>query len=131
MTLYAELTRDRIYRDSKNWYAQEDGGRGFSGNLIEFCRKHAGTRILDFGCATGEYCVELKKMGFHCVGADINEGYIEIAEGKGIEAYAIKGLLPFDDNSFDTVIMFELLEHVKNPDEILKKPKGLQEKTFF
>ena len=31
--------------------------------------------------------------------------------------------LQFDDNSFDTVIMFEVLEHLRNPDKALSEVK--------
>ncbi|MBM3252501.1 MAG: class I SAM-dependent methyltransferase, partial [Candidatus Omnitrophica bacterium] len=47
------------------------------------------------------------------------------------EAIAIKDKLPFDSNSFDTVIIFELLEHVGNPDEILKEAKRVARKNIL
>ena len=130
MTRFAKLTRERIYRDSKTWYGRMDQGI-FSVRLINFCRQHAGKRILDFGCATGGYCLELKRLGFECVGVDINEEYIKIAQQKGVEAHLIKDRLPFSDNSFDTVIMFELLEHVEDPDGILKEAKRVAKKNIL
>ena len=103
----------------------------FSVRLIHFCQQHAGKRILDFGCATGGYCLELRKLGFECVGVDISEEYIKIAQQKGVEAHLIKDCLPFNDNSFDTVIMFELLEHVEDPDRILKEAKRVAKKNIL
>ena len=103
----------------------------FSAPHINFCQQHAGKRILDFGCSTGGYCLELGRLGFECVGVDINEEYIKIAQQKGVEAHLIKDRLPFNDNSFDTVIMFELLEHVEDPDRILKEAKRVAKKNIL
>ncbi len=125
-----KLTKEKIYRDSKTWYA-EIGQGIFSPHLINFCRQYAGKRILDFGCATGGYCLELKRLGFECVGVDVNEEYIKLARQKGVEAHLIKDRLPFDDNSFDTVIMFELLEHVQDPEGILKEAKRVAKKNIL
>ncbi|GAI70639.1 unnamed protein product, partial [marine sediment metagenome] len=77
------------------------------------------------------YCLELKRLGFECVGVDINEEYIKIAREKGVEAYIVKETLPFADDFFDTVIMFELLEHVHNSDEILKEAKRVARKNIL
>lgn len=130
MTKFTKLIKEKIYRDSRTWYA-EIGQGIFSHHLINFCRQYAGKRILDFGCATGDYCLELKKLGFECVGVDINEEYIKLAQQKGIEACLVKDRLPFNDNSFDTVIMFELLEHVQDPDKILKEAKRVAKKNIL
>ena len=130
MQEFTELTREEIFRDSKDWYSKREKG-GVSKNLIAFCQGRAGKKVLDFGCATGDYCLELQRLGFDCIGADINEEYIKIATAKGIEAVVVKGRLPFADDSFDTVIMFELLEHIQHPDEILSEAKRVASKNIL
>jgi len=130
MMTITKLTKKEIYRDTKTWYA-EIGQVIYSHLLTDFCRQHAGKRLLDFGCATGSYCLELKRFGFECVGVDINEEYIKIAQQKGVEAYLIKDYLPFDDDSFDTVIMFEVLEHVQDSNRILKEAKRVAKKNIL
>jgi len=124
------LTKEKIYRDSKTSYLKASG-QFFSGNLINFCRRHAGKKILDLGCACGDYCVELKRLGFECAGADINEEYVKIAKGKGVEAHAVGDTLPFGDRSFDTVVMFELLEHVRDPGRILNEAGRVARKNIL
>jgi len=127
-----KLTKEKIYIDTKTQFLQfAEIEQGIFSPFISFCQQHAGKRILDFGCATGGYCLELKKLGFECVGVDINEEYIKIAQQKGVEAHIIKDRLPFNDNSFDTVIMFELLEHVQYPDRILKEAKRVGKKNIL
>lgn len=126
-----KLTKEEIYRDSNKFYAQLSIGQGYSKSLLNFCSERAGKRILDFGCATGDYCLGLGRLGFECVGVDINAKYIKIAREKGVEAFVVKGHLPFDDNSFDTVIMFELLEHVQDPGKILEEAKRVARKNIL
>ena len=43
----------------------------------------------------------------------------------------MKDTLPFEDKSFDTVIMFELLEHVQNPEQVLKESKRVALKNIL
>jgi len=99
--------------------------------FIAFVKRLAGKKILDFGCGYGAYSYELNKLDFKCVGVDINEEYIKIAREKGVDAHLIKDELPFNEKSFDTVIMFELLEHVQNPDKILKEAKRVARKNIL
>jgi 2-polyprenyl-3-methyl-5-hydroxy-6-metoxy-1,4-benzoquinol methylase len=132
MTNSHNLNKETIFRNSKFWYEKEGNDPAMvSGRHIDFCRKRSGRRILDFGCATGNYCLRLKELGFECVGADINEVYIKSAQQKGVEAYLIKDVLPFEDKSFDTVIMFELLEHVQDLDVVLKEAKRVARKNIL
>jgi len=130
MASSTKLTKEEIYRDSKKWYAETEE-RIVSENLINFCKQYAGEKILDFGCATGGYSLELRKLGFQCVGIDINEEYVKIAQEKGVEAYIVKEQLPFDNDSFDTVIMFEVLEHVQDTGEILEEAKRVAKKNIL
>ena len=116
------LKRTDIYRDSKEWYSGLITPMA-SRELIRFCRRFAGKRILDLGCATGDYCLELGKLGYECMGADINEAYVAAARKKGVNAVVSGEKLPFEDNSFDTVILFEVLEHVQGPERVLREAK--------
>ena len=87
---------------------------------------------MDIGCATGEYCRKLTSLGYKCVGIDINPLYIAKQKGKGIEAQVMDAeSLKFSDNSFDTALLFEVLEHANNPDAILKEAKRVSSKNIL
>lgn len=126
------LNKEMIYRNSRTWYAQsQNSAQTISQAHINFCRKYAGNKVLDFGCATGNYIAELKKFNFDCAGVDVNAQYVELASKKGLKAYLIDEKIPFEDKAFDTVIMFEVLEHADNPSKILEEAKRVAGKNIL
>ncbi len=131
MTKPFELSRDEIFRDSAQWYAGREGPRTCKQAIVDFIHARAGKSILDFGCATGNYSIALTQLGFKCVGVDINKNYIDIAKERGVESSIIRGTLPFNDKSFDTVIMLEVLEHVKDLDAVLLEVKRVARKNVI
>lgn len=92
--------------------------------------------ILDVGCGAGFLCNELAQKGFHVKGLDISRESLEIAKKYDVtgkvdylegDAYH----LPFNDQSIDVITCLDFLEHVENPENIVKeasrvlKPNGL------
>lgn len=87
--------------------------------------------VIDFGCGAGGKSMYYVSLGAkHVTGVDIVEKYekesSDFAKQKGYEdkftfkiADATK--LPFEDNSFDTAIMNDFMEHVNKPEEALKE----------
>jgi 2-polyprenyl-3-methyl-5-hydroxy-6-metoxy-1,4-benzoquinol methylase len=83
-------------------------------------------RILDIGCNYGSLIFNLYNLGYKNVrGVEIDKDAIE----KGKIFYpdiSIKlstheaGNLPFEDNSFDVALMFDVIEHVPNVQDFLK-----------
>lgn len=87
--------------------------------FVDLATRYAGRRVLDVGCGIGVYCRELQQRGHECVGIEFNRDYVAQAR-KHIDArYMSAENLEFEDQSFDTVIMFEVLEHLKNPDRAM------------
>ncbi len=128
--MIGEKLRSKIIRDSKDFYRAPAGPACAS--LLDFARKRAGRSILDLGCATGQYSLELARAGFQVKGADINPEYVAAARERGVDAYlSVNGLCPFEDKSFDTVILFETLEHVAEPDPLLAEARRLARKNVL
>lgn len=77
-------------------------------------------KVLDLGCGTGYGSAALISMGAKSVdGVDLSRGAIDFARAN----YSPKGLsfkvadalnLPFKNNTFDSIVSFEVIEHVKN-----------------
>ncbi len=65
----------------------------------------------------------MKKLNLGC-GHDIKEGYINLdfIKLKGVDVVAdVEKGLPFQDNYFDEIICFSLLEHTQKPIAVLKE----------
>lgn len=121
--------KNEIYRDTNDWYINE---RYVSKNLIKLVSKYGEKNILDIGCATGEYCRKLESKGFKCTGVDLNPKYIQIACKNGIKACVMNVKnLKFEDNSFDTSLLFEVLEHVDDLNTALDEVKRVTSKNIL
>ena len=82
-------------------------------------------KILDIGCGSGIYAHYLQQKGYQVTAIDQQKQFIQQAQKKYKQvifqqASALK--LPFKNQSFDTAILFDILEHV---DDV----KVLQETT--
>lgn len=82
------------------------------GAFVRFARRHAAGSILDVGCGFGAYSGALMEEGRACVGCDINLHYLRKAALEGLPVVNVDSQLPFSDRSFDSVLLFEVLEHV-------------------
>lgn len=99
--------------------------------------KEQKVRLLDVGCGFGyflKYCEE-QANGWELYGIDISEYAIDFAK-KILESVKLmvadaNEKIPFNDNYFDIVTMFDVIEHVRSPYDVLKecyrilKPNGL------
>ena len=109
-------TRDDVYQPGLPAKAGEHYGA-----FVRFAARHAGQRILDLGCGYGAYSLALLKEGRSCVGCDVNLQYVKTAAASGLPAVVALHPLPFPDKSFDTVLLFEVIEHVPPIEAILKE----------
>lgn len=84
-------------------------------------------RVLEVGCGGGAFCRAIadKRDDLEVWGGDISEKAIKNA--KSISKPAINYVLsdaeelPFKDGQFEAVLMFDLLEHLDNPQKALKE----------
>ncbi len=121
---------EEIFKDAQNWYKCRSNYA--SESLIDFAVSHSGDKILDAGCATGDYMQRLGKLGFHCAGVDTNSDYVDMAKQKGLDAQVMDAKhLEFPDKSFDTILLFEVLEHVDKPEEVLTEVRRVARKNVL
>lgn len=80
-------------------------------------------KVLDIGCARGYVGSRIKALGNYVVGVDISESAAREAEKvlDKIYIFDLEGSWPDLGDKFDLAILPEVLEHVFDPVEVLKK----------
>jgi SAM-dependent methyltransferase len=85
----------------------------------------AGKRVLDAGCGTGYGLEILGEAGAgQLSGVDIAPEAVERSQARVPAATVVQGSvheLPFDDDAFDVVVCFEVIEHVERQDDALSE----------
>ena len=84
----------------------------------------AGERILEIGCGAGQFIRAIKKIRpeLECHGSDISKPALQIAEknNDGVMYSEQSGNnLPYADRLFSAAVIFDVLEHVDKPEELL------------
>lgn len=74
-------------------------------------------RLIDFGCGRKPY-ENLFQVGEY-IGVDIEVSGHSSSVPSKVDVYYDGKVLPFENSTFDSMICFEVLEHVFNPDEII------------
>ena len=83
-----------------------------------------GKRVLDLGCRSGALTRHFLE-GNSVVGLDVDATALEKAKALGIEPVQanVEEPLPFEDASFDAVVVGELLEHLRFPDALVAESR--------
>jgi SAM-dependent methyltransferase len=89
-----------------------------------------GVSILDIGCYDAAMFLELKKAkkNIDYTGIDNDPMALKIAQQRGANIGSVNfevSELPFPPESFDIVIVAELLEHLRDPAKLLQKAKEM------
>jgi len=132
---YSEYSKTK---DWACWYSKVAPlkGKRIVNTLLEY--KSRNSKVLDLGCGIGLSLSFIGQVFKNSIGCDISENSIkatkEILKKHKIKTPVIlckKDKLPFRDNYFDIVTFIEVIEHVENPDAVLKeirrvlKPDGV------
>ena len=74
-------------------------------------------RLLDVGCATGDFLEEAKAAGYSAEGLELSRWSAEITRKKGIKVYQnrLKALSRKFPERYDVITMWGVIEHFENP----------------
>lgn len=90
--------------------------------LVDAAGIHAGARVLDVGCGSGEFLGLLRAHGASAVGIDPAAGMREIAAAQGHDVRAGDAEdLPFPDGSFDVVTAVNALQFAQDTPAALRE----------
>ncbi|TET55434.1 MAG: class I SAM-dependent methyltransferase [Actinobacteria bacterium] len=97
----------------------------FLDSISTLVQKNSPKKILDAGCGEGFVLEHLRKdVNADFIGLDIESNALDIARLKNPQIdfkHASVYEQPFEDNSFDLVILSEVLEHLEEPDKALSE----------
>ncbi|MBU4268220.1 MAG: class I SAM-dependent methyltransferase [Acidobacteria bacterium] len=93
--------------------------------------EHAGKKILDAGCASGEYVDFLLPRGYDAYGVDLFPA--KTWQGPNRERFSVGDIrhLPYRDGEFDTVLLMEVLEHVPDAEAALREIHRVSRKNLI
>ena len=104
--------------------------------LVEECQKRESRTdisVLDVGCGRGEILSEIRSLGAHVEGVDMEEECVllsqQYAEVKRGNIYDLPDL--YSDSEFDVVIASHLLEHLENPKHGIEMLKRISRKYLI
>lgn len=110
---YDRIARDHIahwQKTGKNPFQDPHVLRYNEDETIRLIRSTKGS-ILDVGCGMGDLLLHF--LDRECVGLDISEDYLKIAQERGIRTlHAEAENLPSPDDTYDVVVGTDILEHV-------------------
>lgn len=105
---YKDFYRDVDYQQAKQEY-------DFASKYID-----ANNRVLDVGCGAGVFAKYIPQAKF--IGLELTKTSVEKAQKKGLEVYhqTLEEYYHNDQQKFDVVTSFQVLEHVYDPMEFVK-----------
>ncbi|MHB9111382.1 MAG: class I SAM-dependent methyltransferase [Thermoleophilia bacterium] len=120
--IYDAICRDYLEKTGTTSKTYADWLRRVIPFLVKQYKLPANPRIIDFGCGTGELTTLMNCLGYSAVGVDVHETHLKLArilaEENGLPdstfVLSSEQCLPFDDNSFDIITLFVVLEHLND-----------------
>ncbi len=79
------------------------------------CR-HVHGKVLDVGCGIGDWV----RFRSNTVGVDVNRKAVEFCRSQGLDVHLMQtDEIPFGDESFDSAVLDNVLEHLYDPSALL------------
>lgn len=99
--------------------------------ILPYFKKFKKAQILDIGCAYG-YVLNLLPKNSNMFGLDISEHAINTAKKNfkdiTFKVGNVEEKIPFPANSFDIIILNDVIEHLENPQKALENIKKILKK---
>lgn len=127
------------YYKSENYISHSNTKKGIVNKIYQVVRKRAidqkeklikeissGKQLLDIGCGTGDFLAHCKNKGWNVIGLEPDSDARKIAkENHNVEALPLDELYQLNENTFDVITMWHVLEHVYNLNDDIEQIKRL------
>jgi 2-polyprenyl-3-methyl-5-hydroxy-6-metoxy-1,4-benzoquinol methylase len=123
----AHSTDEREYFD-KEFFTLHEGKARYVQALVGVLRRHgiASGRVLDVGAGFGFFLRALEQQGYDAYGLESSEYACERAReftNATIANASAERVFPFDDDFFDAITMFDVIEHIADYPAMLAECK--------
>lgn len=132
-----EINQLETYYQSPEYISHTDGNKNLFEKLYQIVKKYALSKkvnlinkqvsqkgkILDFGAGTGDFLVACQKNGWETTGFEPNQSAKNKAESKGV--YITNNMQNVENQQFDIITLWHVLEHVPNVEQQLQQLKQL------
>ena len=107
-------------------YEQKVGDDTSHARIVQWLERRPSSRILDLGCADGRLGERLRALGHTVIGVDLSaaDGVTDRLDGF-VQANLDEGIPAGVGEGFDIVLAADVLEHVRNPAELLGQARAL------
>jgi 2-polyprenyl-3-methyl-5-hydroxy-6-metoxy-1,4-benzoquinol methylase len=97
----------------------------FGQDRYEYCIKRldlneSKIKVLDFGCGVGYFLSILEEHKINAIGLEVDRHQVEFCKNNNLNV-TDKNIKQLNDNQFDLIVMFDVLEHLVEPVKTLKE----------
>jgi 2-polyprenyl-3-methyl-5-hydroxy-6-metoxy-1,4-benzoquinol methylase len=92
----------------------------------------SGLSLLEIGCGMGDFLLEAQAEGFKVSGLEVTDHLVEFANRRLGVSSIQKGFIEtanFQNESFDIIAFFDVIEHVRNPVDFMGRVQSLLKKN--
>ena len=98
-------------------------------NLLQNCLYKLNDKsVIDYGCGTGAFLEYSKNKFKSIIGFDVSQEACDINNNDKL--YCVSDINLINQNKYDILTMFHVLEHIKNPVEFLKQVMEIDAEYF-
>ena len=118
---------DWAVRSNRHWWSRLDYRYGLDKRCRTVMRYRRSGRLLDVGCATGEFLARARELGWEVYGTELSVRAAAYARKQwGLEVFVGEiEAVPFPDGFFDAITLWNVFEHLFDPSASLAKMSSL------
>jgi 2-polyprenyl-6-hydroxyphenyl methylase/3-demethylubiquinone-9 3-methyltransferase len=118
---YYDLNADKWWKEGEALYLSNHLNKSRFEFFESYVPNWKGIKVLDIGCGGGLACEFLAKRGANVSGIDLSLNSIKTAQEHAKKSNlqidyqcGVAENLPYEENTFDAVVCFDVLEHVED-----------------
>ena len=123
---YYDLNADKWWQQHETLHLSDHLNKSRFEFFSNYVSNWQGIKVLDIGCGGGLACESLAKRGANVSGIDLSLNSIKAAQEHAEKSNlqidyqcGVAEALPYEDNVFDVMLCFDVLEHVNDWNKVI------------